>query len=52
MNTMIDERCVCCNEFHTNSILGAIEESNNKMISVMYNMTTINGNEDVLLRDK
>ena len=43
---------MCVDEFHNNAILGAIEESNNKMISVMYNMTTINGNEDVLLRDK
>ena len=38
--------------FHTNAILSAIEESNNKMIVVMENMTTSNGNEDVLLNYK
>ena len=40
------------NEFHTNAILSAIEESNNKMLGVMENVTTSNGNEDVLLKDK
>ena len=40
------------NEFHTNSILGAIEESNNKILSVMNNLTTNNDNEEVLPKDK
>ena len=49
---MLDKRGVGGNEFHTNSILRAIEESNNNMVSVMKNVTTINGNEDVLPKDK
>ena len=40
------------NEFHTNDIISAIEESNNKMLSVMKNVTTSYGNEDVLLKDE
>ena len=40
------------NEFHTNSIFGVFEQLNNKMLSVMKNMTTINRNEDVLPKDK
>ena len=40
------------NKFHTNSIFGVFEQLNNKMLSVMKNMTTINRNEDVLPKDK
>ena len=50
MKKMLDKRGVGGNEFHTNSILSSIEESNNKMFSVMNNLTTSKGNEDVLLK--
>ena len=40
------------NEFHTNSILGAIEESNKNILSAMKNVTTSNGNEEVLPKNK
>ena len=52
MQKMFDERGVGGNEFHTNDIISAIEESNNKMLSVMKNVTTSYGNEDVLLKDE
>ena len=52
MGKKIDKRGVGGNEFHTNSILNAIEESNNNIISVMENVTKSNGNEDVLLKDE
>ena len=40
INKIIKERGVVGNEFHTNAILSAIEESNNKIINVMKNVTT------------
>ena len=49
MNEILKKRGVDDNEFHTNSILGAVEESNNKILSVSENVTTSNGNEDVLI---
>ena len=52
MNKILSERGVGGNEFHTNAILSAIEESNKNMLSVMKNVTTISGNEDVLPNDK
>ena len=52
MNKILSERGVGGNEFHTNSILSAIEESNKNMISVMNNLTTSNGDEDVLHKDE
>ena len=52
MNKIIYKRGVGVNEFHTNSILGDIEESNNKMLSVTKIVTTSNGNEDILPKDK
>ena len=52
MNKIINERCVGGNQFHTNSILSAIEELNNKILSVMKNVTTSYGDEDVLPKDK
>ena len=52
MNKMLNERCVGGNQFHTNSILSAIEELNNKILSVMKNVTTSYGDEDVLPKDK
>ena len=45
MKKMLKERGVGGNEFHTNSILSDIEESKNKIISVMKNVNTSNGNE-------
>ena len=45
---MLDKRGVGGNKFHNNSILSDIEESNKYMLSVMNNVTTSNGNEDVL----
>ena len=52
MNKILDKKCMGSNEFHTNFILSAIEESNNMILSVMENMTTSNGNEDLLLKDE
>ena len=52
MNEILKKRGVDDNEFHTNSILGDIEESNNKMLSVTKIVTTSNGNEDILPKDK
>ena len=49
---MIKEKGVGGNEFHTHAILSAIEEFKNKTISVMNNVTTSNGNEEVLLKDE
>ena len=40
------------NEFHTNAILGDIKESNNKIIRVMKNVTTINGIGYLLPKDE
>ena len=40
------------NEFHTNTILSDIEESNKEILRVMENVTKSNGNEDVLIKDK
>ena len=52
MNKMLVKRSVDGNEFYTNIILSTIEQSNNKILSVMENVTTSNGNEDGLLKDK
>ena len=52
MNKMLVKRSVDGNEFYTNIILSTIEQWNNKMLSVMENATTSNGNEDILLKDK
>ena len=52
MNKMIDERGVGGDEFHNNAILSDIEESKNKILSVIKNVTTSNGNEDVLPKDE
>ena len=52
MNKILDERSVGGNEFPNNANLGAIEESNNKILSVINNVTTRNGNEDVLPKNK
>ena len=52
MNRIPNERGVGGNEFHNNDILGNIEESNNKILIVMKNVTKINGNEDVLPKDE
>ena len=40
------------NDFQTDAIISDIEESNNKMLSVMNTVTTINGDEEVLPKDK
>ena len=52
MNKILVKRSVDGNEFYTNIILSTIEQSNNKILSVMENVTTSNGNEDGLLKDK
>ena len=52
MNKILEKRGVGGNQFCTNAILGDIEESKNKIFSVMNNVTTINGNEDVLPKDE
>ena len=52
MKKMLKERGVGGDEFHTNSILSSIEESKKKIIRVMNNVTTSNGNEYVLLNDE
>ena len=44
MNKMLNRRGADDNEFHTNSILGDIEKSNNKVLRIMNNVTTSNGN--------
>ena len=44
MNEILKKRGVDDNEFHTNSILGDIEKSNNKVLRIMNNVTTSNGN--------
>ena len=52
MKKMLDERGVGGNNFQTNNTLSDIEESNKKMLRVTKNVTTSNGNGDVLLKDK
>ena len=52
MNKMLDKRGLVGNSFHNNAILSNIENSNNKILSVINNVTTSNGNEEVLLNDK
>ena len=52
MKKILDERAVGDNDFQTDAIISDIEESNNKMLSVMNTATTINGDEEVLPKDK
>ena len=52
MKKMIKKRGVGSNEFHTHSILSAIEESKDKTIRVMKNVNTSNDNENFLLKDE
>ena len=52
MKKILDKRGVGDNDFQTDAIISDIEESNNKMLSVMNTATTINGDEEVLPKDK
>ena len=51
-NKMLNVRVVGDNEFHTTEIRGYIEEPKNNILSVMNNLPTSNGNEDVLPKGK
>ena len=52
MNKILNERGVGGNQFHSIAIISDIEETNNKIIIFMNNVTTSNGNQDVLPKDK